>query len=130
MYVCIHIWGGGGGQAPSSPPPPPPTAQIRMKTNPVTDGKAKFKPAPDQAVISPTGSMVTHWFRKVLGNPDLGSVYFMGSRNGMGTSWFMQTNALKYVNSFTFSFQVALAPNLLILQKQVSGLCKSDCGNL
>eukprot|EP00731_Ephydatia_muelleri_P009968 Em0005g554a len=89
-----------------------------MKTNPVTDGKAKFKPAPDQAVISPTGSMVTHWFRKVLGNPDLGSVYFMGSRNGMGTSWFMQTNALKYVNSFTFSFQVALAPNLLILQKQ------------
>ena len=41
--------------------------------------------------------MVTHWFRKVLGNPDLGSVYFMGSE------WhgFMQTNALKYVNSFT-----------------------------
>ena len=57
--------------------------------------------APDQAVISPTGSMVTHWFWKVLGNPDLGSVYFMESRNGMGTSWFMQTNALKYVNSFT-----------------------------
>ena len=46
------------------------STQIRMKTNPITDGKAKFKPAPDQAVISPTGSMVTHWFRKVLGNPD------------------------------------------------------------
>ena len=100
------------------------STQIRMKTNPITDGIAKFKPAPDQAVISPTGSMVTHWFWKVLGNPDLGSVCFM--------------NILVYANKCTkvltlsllFRFQVALAPNLLILRKQVSGLCKSDCGNL
>ena len=86
------------------------STQTHMKTNPITDEKAKFKPAPNQAVISPTGFMVTHWFRKVLANLDLGSVYFMGSWNGMGTPWFMQNNALKYANSFTIV--------LLILWKQ------------
>ena len=33
------------------------STQICMNTNPITDEKAKFKPAPNQAVISPTGSM-------------------------------------------------------------------------
>lgn len=80
-----------------------PGTQIGMKTNSITDGKAKFKPAPDQVVISyhPLALWLLTGFGKCLEILIwvLSTLWDQG--NGMGISWFMQTNALKYVNSFT-----------------------------